>query len=114
MRKSVTFAIAASLAVLMSSPIAAKPRPTVGDADTCWDGGSADKGCEGLICYCCYDEGCYICNKDTRDCVWDGSYRAGSHPGRPLEVPPRSSISPPWSTPKDGEKAEPPPAGAGD
>ena len=63
-----------------------------------------------LICYCCYDEGCWICNSDTYDCVWDGSYRAGSKPGAPLEIPPRSTISPPWSKQPKDEKSPPPAA----
>jgi hypothetical protein len=104
MQKSLGFTIAAVLIVFLSAPSEAKKRPTVDSSDVCWNGGSSDKGCEGLICYCCYDEGCWICNKDTYDCVWDGSYRAGSKPGAPIVIPPRSSISPPWAQPPKGEE----------
>jgi len=79
---AMTFAI-----VLMFSVSAdAKPRPNIGDPDAAMgiclgEGGdnnwgtSNDSdnvyGCAGLICYCCYDDGCYICDNTGHDCAWD-------------------------------------------
>jgi hypothetical protein len=80
---AMTFAI-----VLMFSVSAdAKPRPYISDPDAAMgiclgDGGDNNwgtsndpdnpYGCAGLICYCCYDDGCYICDNTGYDCVWDG------------------------------------------
>lgn len=97
MRKSLIAITPILAALAMATPSEAKPRPTVDSSDICWGGASSDKGCGGLICWCCYDEGCWICNKDTYDCVWDGSYRAGSRPGEPYNVPPPAGVKPPWS-----------------
>jgi len=83
---------------------AVKPRPAVDSPSICWTGGSSDNGCGGPICYCCYDEGCWICNKDTYDCVWDSSYRGDKRPNTTGIAPlPPASIKPPWSkSPKGG------------
>lgn len=85
-------AVAAAFVVLAVSAMDAEAlnrRPTVGDIDRCEldsFGGGSDQGCEGLICWCCYSDGCFICNYvatvggDT-DCVWDPSYAGGQRPG---------------------------------
>jgi hypothetical protein len=105
-----TFALVAVLALSVTTPSAAKPRPTVDSSDTCWNGGSTDKGCGGLICWCCYDEGCWICNSDTYDCVWDGRYRAGANPSKAVDPPPHRGNRPPWSAvPNGGIETAPPP-----
>ena len=116
MSKSIIFLMTTILALVMSTPSEAKPRPTVDSSDICWNGGSSDKGCGGLICYCCYDDGCWICNKDTYDCVWDGSYRADKQPkATEIVPPPPAGIKPPWSIPpKSSIENAPPPAGAKD
>ena len=37
---------------------------------------ASDHGCEGLICWCCYSDGCWICNSSPPlDCAWDDQYR---------------------------------------
>jgi hypothetical protein len=61
-------------------------RPTIDDEENCRIGcggnGCGEHGCEGLLCWCCYDDGCWICNRaGQRDCAWDPAYRA--QPGRP-------------------------------
>lgn len=117
MRNSLRFAMAAILALVMSTPSEAKSRPTVDSSEICWNVGSSDKGCEGLICYCCYNEGCWICNKDTYDCVWDPYYRDDKQPkGMTVIVPSHpAGIKPPWSKPPKGSTGQaPPPAGAKD
>jgi hypothetical protein len=44
---------------------------------------ASDHGCEGLICWCCYSDGCWICNSSPPlDCVWDDAYP----PSKPLGV----------------------------
>jgi hypothetical protein len=55
---------------------ALKPRPTVDSVDVCING-KGDKSCDGLICSCCYAEGCWICGDAYYDCVWDPAYRQG-------------------------------------
>jgi hypothetical protein len=65
-------------------------RPTTGTADDCilaWEAGNPntpDYNCEGLICWCCYSDGCWICNNKSEDCVWDPAYRGP--PSKPLGV----------------------------
>jgi hypothetical protein len=56
--------------------------------------------CEGLVCYCCYltgtVKGCWICDNEYHDCVWDPAYRSilnGSGLGRYVRPP--SSSKPP-------------------
>ena len=98
MRTFLYLALAATLTVFIATPGEAKPRPTVDSGDRCWEGGSSDKGCEGLICWCCYSDGCWICNSSPPlDCAWDDQYReppskplGGFDPGenRPKPIPP--------------------------
>jgi hypothetical protein len=78
---------AALLTLLASSPAHGKNRPTVDadNGDTCFGDAETDKNCNaggsavGAICYCCYDDGCWICGADPlpgNECVWDPAYRA--------------------------------------
>jgi hypothetical protein len=44
---------------------------------------ASDHGCEGLICWCRYADGCWICNSNPPlDCAWDDQYRG--RPEKPL------------------------------
>lgn len=57
-------------------------RPTIGGADVCFKDPTTDKECSeggGLLCYCCYSDGCWICDNwfgIPANCAWDDSYRA--------------------------------------
>ena len=64
------------LAFTATPSVALKPRPTVDSVDACISG-KGDKSCDGLICSCCYNEGCWICGDAYYDCVWDPAYRKG-------------------------------------
>lgn len=70
--------VAIFLTVVLLSSADGKPRPTVDDpnGDTCWKDKTTDKGCGGLLCWCCYDDGCWICGAAEPTCVWDPAYRA--------------------------------------
>jgi hypothetical protein len=64
-------------------------RPTVGTARDCiaaceyGNPNTPDCGTEGLIAWCCYSDGCWICNSaNLQDCVWDPAYRGP--PSKPL------------------------------
>jgi hypothetical protein len=62
------------LALTSTESWAMKRRPTISTPQQCTIdavGGQADLGCEGAICWCCYSDGCYICNSSGADCVWD-------------------------------------------
>lgn len=88
MRKFGTFTMAmlsacvvtAILTFCGSIPSEAKPRPQGGTPLDCWNTGLTDQGCGGLICWCCYDDGCYICNSTRWDCVWDSKYSSHNLP----------------------------------
>jgi len=59
--------------------------------------------CDGPICYCCFDEGCWICDPtftENRKCVWDPAYRTqlGTVP----------QIEPPSIGPESGGSIKPP------
>jgi hypothetical protein len=88
--------LGAFLTLVLSSSAQAKNRPTVdsGNGDTCFADPTTDKNCGGntdvgAICYCCYDDGCWICGTTPmpgNECVWDDKYRAAlSNP--PFEGP---------------------------
>jgi hypothetical protein len=60
-------------------------RPTIDTVDKCFKG-AGDSGCDGLLCWCCYSDGCWICDnyfgtEIPANCVWDDHYRA--QPGGP-------------------------------
>lgn len=79
MNKLAILALMLSTLTAFPSVADAKPRPTVDDgtgvdcffdpdADVNWD--------DGLIVSCCYDDGCWICDKNAgQNCVWDPKYR---------------------------------------
>lgn len=65
------------LALLTATPSEAlKRRPTVDSVERCING-AGDKSCDGAICSCCYDDGCWICGDAYYNCVWDPAYRKG-------------------------------------
>jgi len=127
MRKSFQFIAAAmttATVVMISGPGVAEPRqyidnPDAGMAaclvsggDTNWGtSNSPDNpyGCAGAICYCCKDDGCYICDNTGYDCTWDGkaSSRAikrrlralGLPTTRPTTVKPGLTTRPPRGGP---------------
>jgi hypothetical protein len=73
--------LAIFLMLVLLSCADGKPRPTISTFGDCTSDSTTDKGCDGLICYCCYDDGCWICNGDPTknlDCVWDPKGRASS------------------------------------
>jgi hypothetical protein len=94
--------LAAFLTLVLSSPAEGKNRPTVdsGNGDTCFEDPTTDKNCGnkdvGAICYCCYDDGCWICGTTPvpgNECVWDDKYRAelGAPPlDGPMSISPES------------------------
>jgi hypothetical protein len=96
---------AASLALVTAAPSEARPRPTIFSIDDCTGQAGSGKGCEGAICYCCYDDGCYICNRQWSDCTWDPKYpglksRGVTRPGtggvlQPLTTVPPRQVTPP-------------------
>src|SRR5690349_6476009 len=88
MRNSFRFTFAALICLTLPTPDWAKNRPTVDDpnGDTCFGDPEADTNCgsqkpAGLICYCCYDDGCWICgNSPLEKCVWDPKYSRSKRP----------------------------------
>ena len=89
------------LTLALSSSAESKPRPTVDskNGDTCFADPTTDKNCggsgdAGAICYCCYDDGCWICGTTPLpgdECVWDPAYR--TQIGPPPETGPLSPQS---------------------
>jgi hypothetical protein len=72
----------AALALILATVVAfpttaeAKKRPTISTGEQCfYDTGTLIDIGEGPIVSCCYDDGCWICNRDYTDCAWDGKYR---------------------------------------
>jgi hypothetical protein len=68
------FCLTALILLITTTRSDAKPKPQGGSAFSCWNDTTTDQGCGGLICYCCYDDGCYICNSSGHDCQWDPKY----------------------------------------
>lgn len=65
-----------ALLVASTSADALDRRPTISSPKQCTLDATAGKAtvwCEGLICSCCYSDGCYICDSQGNDCVWDAS-----------------------------------------
>jgi hypothetical protein len=56
-------------------------RPTISRPRDCFNDPTTDKECSeggGLLCTCCYSDGCWICDNwfgISANCTWDGSYR---------------------------------------
>lgn len=92
MRKSALFVpltLFAAFAAL-SAPAEAKNRPPGTGSTECWRDSNNDTGCGGIICYCCYDDGCWICQGANPDnCSWDPAY-SSVRPPRPR--PPRPGL----------------------
>jgi hypothetical protein len=83
------FAVAVLMLVMATPSEALKRRPTVSKAHDCIAdaGDGSDTSCEGAICSCCYSDGCWICNAEYKDCVWD--------PGRQGRKPAPGVVKPP-------------------
>lgn len=86
------------LILVLLSSADGKNRPTgpYSGPDSCWVDHDTEASCSGLICYCCYDDGCWICNNvvgDTTDCVWDPKYSSRNLP----------STEPPTISPGSGK-----------
>jgi hypothetical protein len=59
-------------------------RPTYDNQWVCFQG-AGEHSCDGLLCTCCYDDGCWICDNHggldiPTNCVWDDKY--SKRPGR--------------------------------
>jgi hypothetical protein len=97
------------LILVLLSSADGKPRPTVSDDLDCFSDPETDRECfkEGAIhCYCCYDDGCWICGIDgsgNYGCDWDPSYRQGITP----------QAEPPSISPGGGQRPIKPPRVAG-
>jgi hypothetical protein len=84
LRFALVVVAAGFLVLLAPSPSEALKKRPVGGAgsyaactqDLVVDRGSTWAGCEGAICYCCYSNGCWVCDADGRDCVWDAKQKA--------------------------------------
>ena len=101
----ITASMIASTMLMISVPGEARNRPTVGPSDPtsaydiCLTGGGdtnagtggPDGKCPGAICYCCYDDGCFICNNVGGDCTWDPKARARTVKQRLKGLPDRPS-----------------------
>jgi hypothetical protein len=111
---------AAILALVTATPSEAlKRRPTVDSVDVCING-KGDKSCDGKICSCCYEDGCWICGDYYYDCVWDPAYRKGRGVTRPLpggvspggavstDVAPTTTVPPRRLTPQVAPGVQPP------
>lgn len=73
------------LLALTDASMAERKRGSEVGIDDCLMGNTTDKECDGDLCYCCYDDGCWICGFDENgngymDCVWDGTYSSARHP----------------------------------
>jgi len=127
MRKLVLFitgSLTALLTLIVLVPSEARNRPTVGPSDetAAYDlclvnGGDTNAGtgangtCAGAICYCCYDDGCFICNNVGGDCKWDGKARARTVKQR-LKAPLGSrDASKPTTAPSPSTSRPQPPRG---
>ena len=67
-----------TLAAFSPSAADARPRPTVDDgAMTCFTDLDSDVDMsDGIIVSCCYDDGCWICERQPgQNCTWDPKYR---------------------------------------
>ena len=80
-------------------------KPTVGDSfEECCSSGTNPANCDDEdvvpgICYCCYtegaDKGCWICNADEEDCVYDmGMAPPKNRKGRGIVLKHPTSMSP--------------------
>jgi hypothetical protein len=51
--------------------VAKKKKVREVDVDLCRIADDGHAGCDGAICSCCKADGCYICNSQWTDCVFD-------------------------------------------
>lgn len=83
-RGKVAYGRSGAVAVLPMLP----PRPTIDSIGRCFHQGAGESACEGLLCWCCYSDGCWICDNHAglpTNCVWDPQYRTlAGGPPRPL------------------------------
>lgn len=90
--------VAIFLMLVLLSFADGKPRPTVSDPSDCWIDPGTDKDCGGPICYCCYDDGCWICDSPynaDKGCDWDSSYSSRKLPQtEPISISPGSGKVP--------------------
>jgi hypothetical protein len=117
------FATAAILALAVPTPSAAKPKPMGASSHSCWGDSETLKVCF-YKCFCCYENGCYVCDSNGHQCQWYDITQASiavPPQGRPgtLEVapsrntPPKRPVVRPGlldATPEPGAKG---PAGTG-
>jgi hypothetical protein len=76
------------LALGIAAPAEARKQPTVDSPLGCFAADDSDVGCGGAICYCCWDDGCWICESAGYNCVWDPSYRAATNRNGTLTIGP--------------------------
>lgn len=77
--------VAMTLAAAFAAPANAEPRsprPDYGAYYFCLSDPNADAECEGVLCTCCYTDGCWICNNVLEvpegtgpDCAWEPAMR---------------------------------------
>jgi hypothetical protein len=79
-RACLAIVMGAAALLFAATPGEAAKRPTVSTPSVCFGGGGG--ACEGAICYCCYDDGCWICSGDgdtpydaPGNCQWEDHYR---------------------------------------
>jgi hypothetical protein len=107
LRPAIFFA-SALLILLGGATSEARKRPTVGGPDAC-----IGYDCEGgLICSCCYDDGCWICDAlapgsslpGWQNCEWDPAFRKKGvtkiSPGSGVLDPGTGNPRPPSFNPK--------------
>jgi hypothetical protein len=92
------------------------------DVDLCRVGDDDHAGCDGAICSCCTADGCYICNSQWTDCVFDtkasairGSQATTVSPGTNAGTnsgaasgKPKKPAKRPFGTPSKKEQDPPP------
>ena len=111
-RFAITVAAAALgiFALVVSTPSRAKDNPGGGPA-ACLEDPDADQGGDTTLYYCCYDDGCWICDWSRTgglNCTWDPSY--GARGGRLPRNIRRPDIYLPPVTPKP-PRSQPPTLG---
>jgi hypothetical protein len=90
------------------TPLAAeaKNRPAIDeDGEYCWADPEADHSGwydDGEIKSCCWDDGCWICDSEGYNCVWDPKY--GARIFSPVTGP---AVAPGGGRPPRGPRAEP-------
>lgn len=108
MKIVVPTAVAAFVTLLAAGPGEAAPIFQPGDRsiDDCIYEGRHECPEGSVTCFCCFDDGCWICNDELEDCVWDPAAR---QPKKKLRI--FQEISPQTLTPgtvEGGKKPKPP------